>query len=196
MTTDNQMTEKNVELINAEATEAVAERQELGSELVNVDSVRSLDDRCLDQQPNVRRCRKLKKQTQGNGVSRKELIVHTRVIQRAVPAVRKVNMRNRPGSGSTARRMPQNKMHLEFNMGRENRLARRQLQLKSQRTSDKIIRKLIKLKGKDLKEQLHSRTKKIFCRLGKKTVARQIVRENRIVGSSIGSISIITDFIS
>jgi hypothetical protein len=39
MTTDIQMTEKNVERINTGATEAVAERQELHSEAVNVDSV-------------------------------------------------------------------------------------------------------------------------------------------------------------
>jgi hypothetical protein len=68
--------------------------------------------------------------------------VHTRVIRGAVPAVRKG-----PGNESTARRMPQSKMHLKFNMGRDNRLARKQLQLKSQRTSDKIIRKLIDMKG-------------------------------------------------
>jgi hypothetical protein len=39
MSTDNQMIEKNVELINKGAPEAVAERQELHSEAVNVDSV-------------------------------------------------------------------------------------------------------------------------------------------------------------
>jgi hypothetical protein len=37
-----------------------------------------------------------------------------------------------------------------------------------------------------MKGQLHSRTKKIFGKLGKKTVALQMVRENRILGSSIG----------
>jgi hypothetical protein len=36
MTTDSQMIEKNVELINKGATEVVAERQELGSEVVKV----------------------------------------------------------------------------------------------------------------------------------------------------------------
>jgi hypothetical protein len=101
------------------------------------------------------------KQTQGNGVSRKELIaVHTRVIRRAVLAVRKGNMRKRPGSENTARRMPQSKMHLGFNMGSDNRLARKQIQRKSQRTSDKIIRKLIEIKDNYRKEQLHPRTKK------------------------------------
>jgi hypothetical protein len=77
-------------------------------------------------------------------------------------------------------------MHLKFNMGRNNRVVRKQLQLKSQRTSDKIIRKLIEIKDQDLKKQLHFRMKKTFCRLSKKTVARQMVMENRIVGSFIG----------
>jgi hypothetical protein len=82
MTTDNQMIEKNVELINKGATETVTERQELCTEVVNVDTVRLLDDRCLDQQINVRRRQNLKKHTQGKGVPRKKLIaVHTRVIR-------------------------------------------------------------------------------------------------------------------
>jgi hypothetical protein len=98
---------------------------------------------------------------QGNGMSRKELIaVYTRIIRRAVPAVRKGNMRKRPGSESTAMRMPQSKMHLEFNMRRDHRLARKQIQPKSQRTSDKIIRKLIEINDNCRKEQLHPRTKK------------------------------------
>jgi hypothetical protein len=83
------MTGKNVERINTGATETVAERQELHMEVVDVDSVRSLQDQSLDQQINVLRRRKLSKRTQGNGVSSKEHIaVHTRVIRRAVPAVR------------------------------------------------------------------------------------------------------------
>jgi hypothetical protein len=95
-------------------------------------------------------------------------------------------MRKRPGSESSARRMPQSKMCLKFNMGRDKRLARKQLQLKIQGISDKISRKPIEMKDQDLKEQLHSRTKKLFGRLGKKSVVRQMVMENRIVGSSIG----------
>jgi hypothetical protein len=53
ITTDNQMIEKNVEQINTGVTETAAERQELHSEAVNVNSVLSLDDQCLDQQINV-----------------------------------------------------------------------------------------------------------------------------------------------
>jgi hypothetical protein len=144
LTTDNQIMEKIVELINKGATEPVAERQDLSSELVNVDSVRSLDDQSLDQQIGIRHRSKLKKAIQGNGVSRKELIaVHTRVIRCAVPAVRKGNIRKRPGSESTASRIPQRKMHPEFNIGIDNRVARKQLQLKIQGTSDNIIRKPI-----------------------------------------------------
>jgi hypothetical protein len=37
-----------------------------------------------------------------------------------------------------------------------------------------------------MKDQLHSRTKKTFGRLGKKTVALQMVTEIRIFGSSPG----------
>jgi hypothetical protein len=81
ITTDKQKIEKNVELITNGTTEAVAERQELHNEVANVDSVRLLDDRCSDQQINIRRLRKLKKRTQGNCVSSKKLIpVHTRAI--------------------------------------------------------------------------------------------------------------------
>jgi hypothetical protein len=90
LTTDNQIIEKNIELINKGATEAVAERQELHIEVVNVGTVRSLVERCLNQQTDVRCRRKFKKRTQGNGVSRKERIaVHTRVIRCAVLVVRK-----------------------------------------------------------------------------------------------------------
>jgi hypothetical protein len=90
-------------------------------------------------------------------------------------------MSKRPDSENTARRMPQSKMHLECNMGRDNRVARKQLQPKSQRTTDKIIREPI-----EIKEQLPSRSKKTFGRLGEKTVALQMVKENRKVGSSNG----------
>jgi hypothetical protein len=59
-------------------------------------------------------------------------------------------------------------MHLEFNMGRDNGVARKQLQLqlKIEGTCDKTIRKPI-----EIKEQLHPRTKKTLGRPGKKTVA-------------------------
>jgi hypothetical protein len=152
---------------NIEVTElyrkAVAERQYLHSEVLNVDSVRSLDGRQVNQQIGVR-CRwKFKKRTQGNGVSSKELIaVNSRAIGRAVPAVRKGNMRMRKrlGSESTARRMPHSRMHLQFNMGRDNRVARQRLQLKSQGTSANIIRKLVEIRDNYRKEQLHPRTKK------------------------------------
>jgi hypothetical protein len=174
------MIEKKVELINKGATETVTKQQELRTEVLNADSVRPLDDRRLGQHKDVRRRHKFQKWTQGNGVSRKEKIaVHTRVIRRAVPVVRK-------GNECSARRIPQRRMRPEFNMGRDNRVARKQLQPKTEGTSDKFIRKLLKIKDEDLKEQLHSRTKKIFGRLGKKTVALQMVREIRIVGSSIG----------
>jgi hypothetical protein len=73
-------------------------------------------------------------------------------------------------------------MHLQFN----SRVATQQLQLKIQGTSGKFIRRLIEIRGNYRKEQLHSRTKKTFGWLDKKTVALQRVKENKIVGSSIG----------
>jgi Mg2+ and Co2+ transporter CorA len=146
MTTDNQRIEKNVEL---RTTEAPSERQELSTKILNV------DDQQLDHQIGVRRRSKLKKQTQRNVESSKKLIaVHTRVTRHALPAVRKRNMRKRPDSENTARRMPQSKMHLEFNMGRDNRVARKQLQPKSQRTTDKFIREPIEIKDMEKTEVL------------------------------------------
>jgi hypothetical protein len=71
-------------------------------------------------------------------------------------------------------------------MGRDNRVAKKQLQPKSQRTTDKIIKEPIEIKDNYRKEQLPSRSKKTFGRLGEKTVALQMVRENRKVGSSNG----------
>jgi hypothetical protein len=75
--------------------------------------------------------------------SKKLIAVHSRVIGRAVPAVRKGNMRKRPGSESLARRIPQRRMHPEFNMGRESRVAGKQLQPKVEGTSENIIREHI-----------------------------------------------------
>jgi hypothetical protein len=61
--------------------EAVKERQEFQTELVNADSVRFLADRQSDQQIDVRLRRVLKERTQRNGVSSKKLIaVHSNNI--------------------------------------------------------------------------------------------------------------------
>jgi hypothetical protein len=141
-TNSNKIIDQNVELIKQVATEEVTERPELHSEIVYVDSVRSLDDRQLNQQIDVQRHRKFKKRTQGIGVSSEKLIaVHSRVIQRAVPAVRKGNMRKRSGSENTARRMPQSKTSQKFNMRRDNRVEKVPLPPTEGKTSDRIIRK-------------------------------------------------------
>jgi hypothetical protein len=57
----------------------------------------------------------------------------------------------------------------KFNLGRDNRVARKQLQPKSQRTTDKFVREPIEIKDNYRKEQLHSRSKKTFSRLVRKT---------------------------
>jgi hypothetical protein len=78
---DNKIIEENTELINNGEMEAITEQQELHTEVVNMVTVRSLDDRHLNQQLDILRRRKLKKHTQGNGVSQKKLTaVHRRVI--------------------------------------------------------------------------------------------------------------------
>jgi hypothetical protein len=112
LTTDNQKTvEENIELINKGAMEAVEEQQKLRIEVVNVKVVRSLDDQHLDQQLDVQHHRNLKNWTQGNGVSRKTLIAfHRRVIQRAVPAMCKGNVRKKAGS----------EKHCKKNTGKQN----------------------------------------------------------------------------
>jgi hypothetical protein len=55
-------------------------------------------------------------------------------------------MHKRPGSENTARRIPQRRMCPELNMGRDNRVMRKQLTLTKERTSDLIIRKPIATK--------------------------------------------------
>jgi hypothetical protein len=128
--------------------------QELRTEVVIVDTIRSLDDRHLDQQLDVRHRHKLKKRTQGNGVSHKKLVaVHSRVIRHAVPAVSKRNMRKRPGSENTARRIPESRMasvktEVHPELGTDDPVARKQLQLTNDRTSDRIIRKPTETKAK------------------------------------------------
>jgi hypothetical protein len=88
------------------------EQQEHRTEVVNVDTVRSLDDLHLNQQIGVRRLRKLKKWTQGNGMFQKKLDADCRrVICHAVTAVRKGNMHKRPGRESSASGTPQKKAH-------------------------------------------------------------------------------------
>jgi hypothetical protein len=77
---DNKIIEENVELINKGAMEAVTEQQKLCTEVVNVVTVRSLDDRNVNQQLDVLRHHKLKKRTQGNGVSQKESITVLREV--------------------------------------------------------------------------------------------------------------------
>lgn len=91
----------DVDLINKGTMEPVTEKQNLRTEAVDVDTVRSLDDRHLNQQLGVRRRRKLKKCTQGNGVSRKKFDVARRSEIRR--AVLKGNMHKGPGSQSSAK---------------------------------------------------------------------------------------------
>jgi hypothetical protein len=128
--------------------EKIWKQQELSTEVVNVDTVRSLVDRHWDQQFDVCRLRKLKKRTQGSSVSCEKLIaVQRREIRRAVPAVHKGNMCKRPGSKSSASVTPQRRMRPEFNIGTDDRVSRKQLKLTIERTSNRIIRKPIKTKA-------------------------------------------------
>jgi hypothetical protein len=89
---------------NPEETEAAMERQDLFKEEINIDSIASSEDRCGDQLSAVRRRRGAKKLFQDSVGFRQELsAARKRVIPRAVPAVRKGNIRNCPGRNSVRR---------------------------------------------------------------------------------------------
>jgi hypothetical protein len=73
-----------------EETEAPVERQDLFKEEMNVDNIRSSEDRCEEQRLVVRRRRGAKKRSQDSFGSRQKVsAARKQVIHRAIPAVRK-----------------------------------------------------------------------------------------------------------
>jgi hypothetical protein len=131
-----------------EETEAPVERQDLFKEQINVDNIGSLEDRCKEQHLDVRRRRGAKKRSQDSVGSRQKVsAAHKRVIRRAIPAVRKGNIRKGPGKDGSVRRAPKgrrlqktHRISPECNIGIRNRGPKDQLHLRMKRTSDRVIR--------------------------------------------------------
>jgi hypothetical protein len=120
-----------------ELTEAAVERQELRFEEAKVDTIGLLQGRYGDQHLVERRRRQRKMRTRNWPLPAEE---------RAVPALRKIHIRYRPGEVSTVRNAPK---RMRFAKGRRTPQTsdlKEQLQLRMVRTSHRIFRKMIKLK--------------------------------------------------
>jgi cell pole-organizing protein PopZ len=92
---------------NPEETEAAVERQDLFKEEINLENIGSSEDRCKDQRLAARRRRGTKKRSQDSAGSRqKSSAARKRVIRRAIPVVRKGNIRKGPSKDGTARGAP------------------------------------------------------------------------------------------
>jgi hypothetical protein len=90
-----------------EETQTAEDCQELQMEEADVDAVVSPEDRYRDRHLLVRSRRGAKKRTQDSFGSRQNVSVALkRVIRRAVPAVRKGNIRKGPGRNSVGRVHP------------------------------------------------------------------------------------------
>jgi hypothetical protein len=139
--------------INPEETQATMECQELQMEEADMDALGSWDDRYGDGRLVVRSLRGAKKRTQDKIGSRQQLsAARNRVIRRAVPAVRKGNIRKGPGRNSVGRVHP-----ISRTFGKKQRLcseykrincldSRQQLRLPMNRTSDRCHRTPIQLR--------------------------------------------------
>jgi hypothetical protein len=134
---------------NPEATEAAVERQELFKEEINLDSIESSEDRCEVHRLAVRRRRGAKKRTQDSVGSRQKVsAARKRVIRRAIPAVRKGNIRKCPCKDNVARGASKRKTleerqrnNYECKNGRWERDFKKRLCLRTKTTSERITRK-------------------------------------------------------
>jgi hypothetical protein len=113
---------------------------------LNVDTVRSFEDPHMDQHLVVRSRRQWKKRTQGKGGGSRKMMAATRRLM----ILRAVHIRKGPGRDSVARRTPKKRTFVKrrrktCKSGIKDRTDRRQLQLRIERTSDKIVRKTVKL---------------------------------------------------
>jgi hypothetical protein len=87
-----------------EATEAAVERQELFKEETSPNNIGSSEDRCEEQRLVARRRRGAKKRSQDSVGSRQKVSAARKpVIRRAIPAVRKGNIRKCPGKDNVVR---------------------------------------------------------------------------------------------
>jgi hypothetical protein len=138
---------------NPEPTEAAVERQELFKEETSHDNIGSSENRCKDQRLAVRRRRGAKKRTRDSvGSLQKLSAARKRVILRAVPAVRKGQMRKGPGKNRTSRGAPEGwrlknilQRGQECNVSIRNRGLKDHLCLQMRTTYNRIIRKTRKL---------------------------------------------------
>jgi hypothetical protein len=93
-----------------EATEAAVERQDLFEEEINLYNIGSSEDRCEDQRLAVRRRRGTKKRSKYSvGSRQKSSAARKRVIRRAVPALRKGNIRKGADRKSVERVHPKSR---------------------------------------------------------------------------------------
>jgi hypothetical protein len=103
-------------------------------EVVKVDAEKLFVNQQSNQQIKIQSSQKLKKRTQDNVVyNKKRIAIYIRIIRREILAVRKGKLRKRQGNKSFARRIQQSRIHLEFNMGRDNEVIGKQVQLKNKR---------------------------------------------------------------
>jgi hypothetical protein len=139
--------------INPEETQAAVECQELQIEEADVDAVGSSAERYEEQRLVVRRRRGAKRRPQDSVGSRQKVsAARKRVIRRAIPAVRKGNIRKIPGKDGSAREAPKgrrlqrtHRISPECNNGIRNRGLKDKLFLRMKRTYNRIIRKTSKL---------------------------------------------------
>jgi hypothetical protein len=132
-----------------EATEAAVERQKLHENEINFDTIGSSEDRCEDQRLAVRRRRGAKKRSQASVGSRQKVsAARKRVIRRAIPAVRKVNILKSPGKNNAAKGASKGKMLVkrqqnscECENGRLDRDIKKRLYLRMKTTSERITTK-------------------------------------------------------
>jgi hypothetical protein len=149
---------EEIEATNLEATpdetEAAVERQELREKKeITAKNIGSSEDRSGNQRLAVRRRRGAKKRIQHSVGSRQKLsAARKRVIRRAVPAVRKGNIRKGPGRNSVGRVHPKSRtfgkkqrLHSEYNKKINCQGSRQQLRLWMKRTSNRIIRRTSEL---------------------------------------------------
>jgi hypothetical protein len=148
-----------------EETEAAVGRQDLFREETNAKNIGPSEDRCEEQRLVVRRRRGVKKRSQDSVGSRQKVsAARKRVIRRAIPAVRKGNIRKGPCKSSTARGAPKG----------------RRLQ-KTQQIGQKYKTGIW---GCNLKKQLSLRMRKKSGGNSKKTTRLEMV--NLIFGSTSG----------
>jgi hypothetical protein len=136
-------------LVNPEETEAAVEPQELPDNEINAENTGSSEGRYGEQHLAVRRRREAKKRSQDSvGPWQKVSAARRRVIRRAVPAVRKGQMRKSAGKNSVARGASRREVldkrqrnNCECKNGRLDREFKKRLCLRMKKTCERITRK-------------------------------------------------------